>query len=54
MINVINSFYNNKERSDKSEFQYILNKVKKKLKEKEEQQKKEEEKRKKLAESLFV
>ena len=54
VINVINSFYNNKERSDKIEFQYILNKVKKKLKEKEEQQKKEEEKRKKLAESLFV
>ena len=53
-IKIIKNFYNNNERSDKIDFQYILNKVKKKLKEKEDQQKKEEDKRKKLAGSLFV
>ena len=54
VINIIKNFYNNTERSDKIDFQYILNKIKKKLKEKEEQQKKEEDKRKKLAGALFV
>ena len=54
VISIIKNFYNNNERSDKIDFQYILNKVKKKLKEKEVQQKKEEDKRKKLAGSLFV
>ena len=53
-IKIIKNFYNNNERSDKIDFQYILNKVKKKLKEKEDQQKKEEDKRKKLAGSVFV
>ena len=49
VIDIINNYYKNKERSDKIDFQYILNKVKNKLKEKEFEQKKEEEKRRKLA-----
>ena len=51
---VIKNFYNNNERSDKIDFQYVLNKVKKKLKEKEIEQKKEENKRRKLAGSIFI
>ena len=54
VVSIITNFYKNSERSDIIDFQYILNKVKKKNKEKEEQQKIEEEKRKKLAGSLFI
>ena len=54
VVSIITNFYKNSERSDIIDFQYILNKVKKKIKEKEEQQKIEEEKRKKLAGSLFI
>ena len=53
VISIIKNFYDNKERSDKIDFQYILNKVKKKIKEKEQEQIKEEEKRRKLATSVF-
>ena len=54
VISIIKNFYNNSERSDKIDFQYILNKVKKKLKEKEIEQKKEEDKRRKLSGSIFI
>ena len=54
VISIIKNFYDNSERSDKIDFQYILNKVKKKIKEKEIEQKKEEEKKRKLAASVFT
>ena len=54
VISIIKNFYDNSERSDKIDYQYILNKVKKKLKEKEQEQIKEEEKRRKLANSIFI
>ena len=54
VISIIKNFYDNSERSDKIDYQYILNKVKKKLKEKEQEQIKEEDKRRKLANSIFI
>ena len=54
VISIIKNFYDNSERSDKIDYQYILNKVKKKLKEKEQEQIKEEDKRRKLANSVFI